>query len=211
VLLLANAGAGYAFWPFSKADAPAPVPESSPPVIPAPPTANKGEDFQAKIAELADQLLISAAANDFELTELPIFATTFADLNHLDRTSPFGRYLAEQLMSELQARGCTIIELRKTTTIMVKNQEGEYGLSRDANELEKSLTAEAMLTGTYLVADDNVLVNARVISNRYGSMLASAPTTFAQDTLVKSMLRGGRPRTGTRPPTEVLYMKKLAF
>jgi hypothetical protein len=64
---------------------------------------------------------------------------TFVDLNNLYRTSPFGRYLAEQLMGELQRAGFKVVEVRKTESILIKERYGEYSLSREIREIARVL------------------------------------------------------------------------
>ena len=136
-----------------------------------------------------------------------IAVCSFVDLKKLTRTSSFGRYLAEQLMGEFQQRGYTVVEMRKTTSLKIQEKRGEYSLSRNPEDLNQSVTAGAVLTGTYTQAGDNVLVNAKIIDNRNSTMLASATLIFPRNQLIAGLLAdSASAHTGER---EVMYMKRL--
>ncbi|QWR77219.1 FlgO family outer membrane protein [Candidatus Magnetomonas plexicatena] len=59
-----------------------------------------------------------------------IIVTTFVDLNNLNRTSKFGRTLAEETLSELHKRGFKVADIRETGTIQMSENFGEIFLSR---------------------------------------------------------------------------------
>ena len=111
------------------------------------------------VAIMAQELTKHLADTDPQGGELAdgLAVCSFVDLKKLTRTSSFGRYLAEQLMSEFQQRGYTVVEMRKTSNLMIQEKRGEYGLSRNPEELNPTVTAGAILTGTYTPAGDSVL------------------------------------------------------
>ncbi|MEO5358430.1 MAG: FlgO family outer membrane protein [Nitrospirae bacterium YQR-1] len=59
-----------------------------------------------------------------------IIVTTFVDLNNLNRTTKFGRILAEDTSSELHKRGFKVADVRETGTIQMAENFGEFFLSR---------------------------------------------------------------------------------
>jgi len=126
----------------------------------------------------------------------PIAVTTFVDLNYLYRTSPFGRFVAEQLMGELQRAGFNLMEIRKANTIMTREHYGEYILSRDINELRKDINVNFVLVGTYVVKDKYVFINARIVDSA-NVVKSSAMHIIRRDTLVDELLR-----PSVSPPVE---------
>lgn len=53
-------------------------------------------------------------------------------------------------MNEFQRHAFTVVEIRKSTSIRMEEKRGEFGLDRNENEVAAAVTADAMLTGTYL-------------------------------------------------------------
>lgn len=118
----------------------------------------------------------------------PIAVTTFVDVNHLYKTSPFGRYIAEQLIGELQRASFNVMEYRKTNSIMTREGFGEYSLSRDSKEIAKSTSAGLVLVGTYMIKDRYVMVNARIVDENQ-LVHSSAMIILRKDGLVADLLQ----------------------
>ena len=181
-----------------------------PPVAqPAPPPVNEAADLHAQVQDLASGLFASLRDADPENGDLSggLIVCTFVDLKKLSRTSSLGRYVAEQLMGELQQQGYTVVELRKGTSVQVQEKRGEFGLSRDPAELRGDAAAGAMLTGTYTVTGEQVIVNARIMDNRTAVLLASA-TTIIPKNKVANLLLADSASLATRK-SEPIYMKRL--
>ena len=185
------------------------------PLPPAPETSpvakitDEASGLAGSVRLMAHELASHLADSDPQAGELAsgLAVCTFVDLKKLTRTSSFGRYLAEQLMGEFQQRGYTVVEMRKSTSLKIQEKRGEYGLSRNPEDLSQSVRAGAMLTGTYTPAGKNVLVNAKIIDNRTSTMLASATLIFPKNELVATLLSdSASAHTGER---EVMYMKRL--
>ncbi|RUM89433.1 MAG: hypothetical protein DSZ23_03250 [Thermodesulfatator sp.] len=143
--------------------------------------------FNLQIHEMAVQLM-----KNFHIDpgpEGPIAVATFVDLNNLYRTSPFGRYVAEQLMGELQRAGFNVVEIRKTETIMIKEKFGEYGLSRDVQEIAQESSASYVLAGTYVTRGRYIMLNARLISNQNNMVASSGLKILRRDPFLDKMLR----------------------
>jgi TolB-like protein len=150
------------------------------------------DDPDPQIGDLADGLLIS----------------TFVDINKLYRTSSFGRYLAGQLMNEFQRYSYLVKDMRKSTSVMVEEKRGEFGLSRDVDEIAGNHKARAMLTGTYLVGESEIIVNARILDNENAALLSSATVIFPRNNLGNMMLQDTA-SARKQQADNVVYMKKL--
>jgi TolB-like protein len=136
-----------------------------------------------------------------------LVVTTFVESSTLHRTSSFGRYLSEQLMNEFQRHAFTVVEIRKSTAIRIEEKRGEFGLARDEREVAPAIEADAMLTGTYFVGNDDILVTARILHNRTAALLASSTVIFPKNSLTSRMLADtATANKGTPPP---LYLKRL--
>lgn len=170
---------------------------------------HQAAELSESIRAMATQLFENLLEPDPELGYLAdgIAVTSFVDLKKLSRTSSFGRYLAEQLMTEFQQQGYTIIEVRKSNAILVQEKRGEYGLSRDLKEISPAVAARTMITGTYTLAGDHILVNAKILDNKDSTLLSSATVLFPKTTLVNQLLADSVSASPRK--TEVTYMKRL--
>jgi TolB-like protein len=184
--------------------------DPKPPVAqPAPPPVNQAADLHAQVQELAVGLFASLRDPDPENGDLAggLIVCSFVDLKKLSRTSSLGRYVAEQLMVELQQQGYSVVELRKGTGVLVQEKRGEFGLSRDPAQLREDAAAAAMLTGTYTVTGEQVILNARIMDNRSAVLLASATAIIPKNRVASLLLADGA-SLATRK-SEPVYMKQL--
>lgn len=136
------------------------------------------ENLNQTILELSDKLLVSSRINRNDLGEIAI--TSFVDLHKLNKTTHFGRTLSESMFDELFIRGFNVSEFRGQKTLSV-NSNGEYFITRDVNLLSKSVPNKYILVGTYSMFDDTILINARIINNTNGRVVASARSHYKTD------------------------------
>ena len=167
------------------------------------------EELTETIRRMADSLFANLEDSDPETGMLAdgLAVTVFVDLKKLTRTSSFGRYLSEQLMTEFQQRGYTVLEARKSTSILIQEKRGEYGLSRDLKEINTALTARTMLTGTYTIAGNRIMVNAKILDNKDSTMLSSATVLFDKTELASILLSDSA--SSYPKKNEYIYMKQL--
>ena len=206
LLLLVFPGQASAFWPFSQ-ETPkkAQVEAVAPPVL----TVNEAAALHTEIQGLANELFRNLADADPENGDLGkgVLVCTFVELKKLTRTSSLGRYVAEQLMSEMQRHHYEVVEIRKSQAIMLQEKRGEFGLSRNPAELGQAVAAGAMLTGTYTASKDSIVINARIIDNRSAKLLSSATAIIPRNQLAEQLLADTASVRMEKP--EPLYMKKL--
>jgi len=127
------------------------------------------------VVELSNRLLSTNRIPPNDFGELAI--TSFVDLNQLNKTTHFGRTLAESMFDELFAKGFHVEDIRGTNSITV-NSEGEYFITRDINRLHKNIKNKYILVGTYSKFKDNILINARILDNQFGKVVASARSYY---------------------------------
>ncbi len=171
--------------------------------------AHQAKEFDQEIKKITHTLFANLTEPDAVVGDLGdgVVMSSFVDLKKLSRTSSFGRYIAERMMTEFQHQGYNVVEIRKTRDILIQPRRGEYGLSRDIKQIAPRVAARAMVTGTYTVAGDKIMVNARIIDNKNAALLSSASGMFNKDALTTMLLSdavSAAPR-----PHGVIYMKRL--
>ena len=191
-----------AFWPFSQEK---PQVEAVVPAV----TVNEAAALRTEIQGLANELFRNLADADPENGDLGkgVLVCTFVELKKLTRTSSLGRYVAEQLMNEMQRHHYEVVEIRKSQAIMLQKKRGEFGLSRNPAEVSQAVAAGAMLTGTYTPSKDSIVINARIIDNRSAKLLSSATAIIPRNQLAEQLLADTASVRMEKP--EPLYLKKL--
>lgn len=201
--LLVLTGQAQAFWPFSTGREKPEVPVA----LPAPPP--DANNLIQGVRQMAADLIRSLADPDPQQGDLAegLVVCTFTDLAKLTRTSSMGRLLAEQLLSEFAEKHFMVVDIRKSSSITILEKRGEYGLSRAPEEINPALSVGAMLTGTYQVAGEHVVVNARIMDNRNAVVLASASMVLPLKGVGERLLADAASRSDVK--NEVLYKKRL--
>ncbi len=206
-LLTAAPAGGGPLWPLDQW--PQPVAPASRPPDPVPTPTDPAGRLIDQVRDLATALVdsIDEGGAGRALLDEGLAVTTFVELKKLDRSSSFGRYLADQLLTEFQQRGFRVVELRKSDAILVAARHGEHLLSRDPNLLQPAIEAGAIVTGTYTPTPAGILVNARIVGAADGVLLASAVRTIPRNELVDFLLadRSSASRANRQP----IYVKEL--
>ena len=149
--------------------------------------ASQGDHLQGEVRRLVSQLIQSS--KEPLAGETQVLVASFVNLNRMNETSALGRYLGEQAMHELQQAGFDVLDVRMMVGMEISRGHGEYVLSRDMAQLNYLHHADAVLAGTYSVAEGQIFVNARLLENGSGRLLSSASVVFAQNGVTRAMLR----------------------
>lgn len=157
---------------------------------PQPTTASSGKKFAVQLVQRVHQLVsqLLGASNGGLEEDQRVLVSSFVNLNDLYKTSALGRMLGEQMVSELQRAGIEVVDVRKTPDMLIQQKMGEFDLSRDMEELPYVHKAYATVVGTYSEADGQLFVNARILRNRDGLVMASASTVLEKNALLSSLL-----------------------
>lgn len=159
--------------------------------------AEQATELRLQMGEIVSQLLV----NSKEPVEdgSSVVVTTFVSLNHLYKTSGLGRVMAEQMISELQKAGVDVVDVRMTPALQIVEGFGEYGMSRDMAELSYVQDAQAIIVGTYLISDGQVVVNARLLQQGNGLVLSSGSMVFPINGFTQGLLQDEAipPKRGT--------------
>lgn len=141
-----------------------------------------------------------------------IMAVSFVDLHRMEQTSNLGRILSEEIGNNFHHYGYRLIEPRlRSHSLTTHDQNGEFALSRNLNHLDGSVEVQAMLTGTYALADGGVLVSARIVHAVDKSLLATAQCQLRLTPDVAA-LAGATPQALSARPMATLnpYLKSDA-
>lgn len=130
---------------------------------------------------------------------LAIIPTSFVDMNDLDRTSPMGRLLAQQMASRLTQHGLGVTEVKMRKNLLVKKGDGEFILTRDHSLIRKDQKAQAVLSGEYSVADSTLFVSAQLIHIPDSRVLGTVDYTLPLTKNTRALLGLNRPRRAPEP------------
>lgn len=121
--------------------------------------------------------------------DMPILITTFVNNDNLKETSRFGRILQEHITSHLVGLGYTTKELKLRDTLLMQEQSGETMLSRNLQEInaKQSLSAQAILVGTYSYTDRTMYISARLINPKDRNIISSYDYRLCMDDNVLTM------------------------
>ncbi len=132
-----------------------------------------------------------------------LIMSTVVDIDDLYQTTRFGRTLTEAMATRLFRHGFGVIEVRRASELMVKSQGGELILSRDARLLASKHNAVALVTGTYSLTPDTVIVNVRFIDAGGQDVLSVAGIEIQRSRAINALLasgaEGGNGDGGDRP------------
>ena len=126
-------------------------------------------NLNSKVIFLADQLVRNI---DNRFRYEPIVVTTFVNLDNMKETSSLGRLIAENLIHELQVRGWKVFDIRLAKDIVVKPQ-GEFSITRDIKNIRNYYRVNSVITGTYAITSNSVIVNARIIDVKSGVVVST--------------------------------------
>ena len=125
---------------------------------------------------------------------IPVVVATLSNIDVMEHTNRFGRVLTEQISSRVSQLGMTTSELKLRKSLNVKqtignmSQGGEYILSRDINDIRTEYKVGYALTGTYGIAEENVMVNLKLIDIKSGHIIAATDYNVDIDDDVEALI-----------------------
>jgi TolB-like protein len=119
----------------------------------------------------------------------PVIVATFVNIDDLERTSSFGRTVSRQVGSRFTSRGIKVVEVLLRNSIYIKQNGGEFLLSRELRNISREHAAQAVIVGTYAVGRHNVLLTGRLVRSADSVVLASYDYSLPVDQDVAFLLR----------------------
>jgi TolB-like protein len=148
---------------------------------------------------LAEQLQKNAIV---DVRGVETVVSTVMDINNLEVSSPLGRLISEHIAHHLNLRGWSIVE-SKLVKELIFTDDGEFGMTRSDFRKPVAMRARNVVTGTYAVTKDGILVTLKMVDTSSGRLVSSAQTRipgdkFSADLVLPSAARAGTPISVTR-------------
>ena len=158
------------------------------PVIEPQPTAEprKGVDLIG-INYSAVEQLIGNHQGDLS-SDKPILVASIVDIDNLELSSTLGRLIAEQVGSRLAQMGYLVKELKLRGQLLVREQSGEFVLSRDIKRIRGKYDAQTIVAGTFASGNNVVYINLRLIRAEDARVVSSVDYTIPIDQNVFSLI-----------------------
>ncbi|MBU0484779.1 MAG: hypothetical protein KKB30_09735 [Proteobacteria bacterium] len=145
-------------------------------------------DFFGIGEEIATQLTVNLRRSLG--VEKRLLLATVVNLDDLDETTSFGRALTEALSTRMFQHGFEVVEVRKVADLLVKDDGGELMLSRDVKRLAAQHSVEAIITGTFSLTPNTVIVNVRMIEAVSQDVLSVAGIEIQRSNAINNLLAG---------------------
>lgn len=162
---------------------------------------SQAEAFNQRIQVIAIE--ITNRLRDFDPNDKNIAVTTFVDLDNIDEATSFGRFVAEQVGAELYKLGFKVREIRQRKDIEIIQEKGEFYLSRKSAEIMKASRVDAVVTGTFTIVGEEVVVSSRLIGVESGRVEAVGQmvANISQNDYIRDLLNRNSSRS--RPVVKV--------
>ncbi len=118
-----------------------------------------------------------------------VLVASLANIDNLEESSRFGRSVAEQVGSRLVQSGFVVREVKLADTLMVRELNGEFILSRDFTSIASAHNADVVVTGTYSEAQLYMFVNLRMTRLVDGVVLAAHDFEIVRDSDIVTMTK----------------------
>jgi TolB-like protein len=119
--------------------------------------------------------------------DMPVMVTTFVSNSNLEKTSPFGRLLQENIGSRLVQLGYTVREIKVADHLFIEQQSGETILTRDLSQLHPNLDAQAIVVGTFTRSNRTLYISTRLINPNNNNIIASNDYKLCMDDDILAM------------------------
>lgn len=120
--------------------------------------------------------------------EHPLIIATIVKMDHLSETSSFGRLVSEHISTRFTQLRYNVIETKLRDNLLIKQDEGEFLLSRELKDIAKSVSSQAVIVGTYLENSNDIYVNLKVVQPHSNLVLAATSYAIPKSSNVRNML-----------------------
>lgn len=121
--------------------------------------------------EAVDHLLLAGSGPLNK--NVPVIVATLVDIDKLEETSRLGRVVSEQVATRLSQKGYKPIELKLRDNLFIRQNGGEFLLSREIKDIAASHKTESVIVGTYSPSDSYVYINLKVIDTKDNTVRAA--------------------------------------
>jgi len=118
-----------------------------------------------------------------------IIAASLVNINNLKESCSLGRIVSEQMVGRLAQHGFKVIEMKlRQDSVFIKQNEGEFLLTRELQNISENHHAGAVLVGTYAVSKYVVFISVRIVQTSTNTVIASYDYQLPLDFITKSLI-----------------------
>lgn len=132
-------------------------------VSPEPTSAEMDKDSLIDLDYQAAQLPIDRLSHSLDKSR-PILVASFVNVDRLEESSTLGRMIAEHVGNYFALKGYRVHELKLRKNLYVKQDGGEFLLTREAKSLVAQHNAQALIVGTYGIGERSAYMTSRVVT-----------------------------------------------
>jgi len=118
-----------------------------------------------------------------------VLVATMVDINDLERASPLGRLVSEQVSSRLAQHGIAVNELKLRGNLYIDKSQGEFLLSREIKNISEVQGADYVITGTYAESNDSVYFTLKLIRANDSRVSNAFNFKIQKNTSISGLLR----------------------
>lgn len=145
---------------------------------------------EANLMELnhfAGDELIKKAGYAIDKNKLIIIAS-FVNIDNLLDSSSLGRITSQQVASQFINNGYHVVEMLLSKDIIIKEQGGEFLLSRELKKIGQEYEAQAVVVGTYAVGSDYIYITTKLIDSINNKTISSHDYKIVKTNDMKTLL-----------------------
>jgi TolB-like protein len=118
----------------------------------------------------------------------PLIVASFVNINELSESSALGRSISQQFATVFTTNGYRVVEMLLRKDVYIKQDSGEFLLSRELKNISHDHHAQAVIVGTYAVGETRVYVTAKVINADTGIVISAHDYSIPIDKDTKALL-----------------------
>jgi TolB-like protein len=103
----------------------------------------------------------------------PLIFASFVNINNLERSSSFGRIVSQQFATYFSSAGYNVAEMLLRQNVYIKQQQGEFLLSRELKNISKQHNAQAVVVGTYAVGKNSIYITSKMVNTHTNEIISS--------------------------------------
>ncbi len=132
----------------------------------------------------AEKLLLDAKLP----LESAVIMATVVNIDDIENSSTLGRLISEQMSARFIQAKMNVIEMKFRENVYIKQNTGELMLTREIGKIAKTHSANAIIVGTYAVANSAVYVNIKIINPSTNVAIAATDYVLPMNRDVEDMI-----------------------
>ena len=117
-----------------------------------------------------------------------ILVASFVNADNLNESSTFGRAIADYCITYFVSQGYKLSEIKLRDNLLVKQDAGEFMLSRNLKNILLNHNVHAVVVGTYSIGSDNVYITAKIVNPVDGIIISAVDYKIKMTRDVRKML-----------------------